>query len=802
MASLIGGAVGAAIGFFVPVVGPALGFAIGSAIGGYVGQPDREGPRLDDLRQQLSVYGAPIPMEWGTNRHAGTVIWPQILEAVEHSHSESAKGGPDVNTYTYTMSFAVLVCKGPIAGIRRIWSNKKLVYDASIANEGATQDPAFGSAPRFYLGTEDQEVDPLIEATDGPSPAYLGYAYVVFEDYDVTEMNGRLPQFEFEVVTSADDATPDISNIGDAGPKVAYDPNTGYVWSVSGVANTQIDVYINDFLSEALVDHLTIVPSSTGSSMGNDITYVPALGEFWVCNSNGTDIIAINAVTHASRELDFGKSFVGLIHYCQKNGNVVLGRTNSSTGYWVIDVASEAIVHTESISGSVFGLDQILTLGDGREAFLYADNVGVYEVDGVSTALVQTYNDAAISTTAYMAADTSRDTIVIVNDTSSTILTLDLNTGIFTPHTLSMPVDAPPTASISLHRILWHSQNDKYYITAHQAGLSWTMFTVNPVTFEIEDVKIYSGPTNTGSLLEVPDHPNFLIYTDSGTDSAYKIPLFGLLDPNAVVLGDIVTDLCAEADLDASKIDVTDLTDEVLGYIVPRQMTARAAIEPLQQAFYFDAVEGEKIKFVKRGSSTTTTIPKDDRAAHIDGQEVPAHLEIRRAMDTELPVQCDVEYPDFDADHQVGNQYDRRITKDTRQRINLQIAIVMRAPKAKEIARCTLYQAWQKLTFRWVTTLKYAYLEPTDIVQLPTDDVTYRVRITSRRDNPNGLIEWEGAIEDAATYSQSGDDAITPPYQIQSIFEASTTILALMDIPLLRDEDDNAGYYAAMGGEA
>jgi hypothetical protein len=160
-----------------------------------------------------------------------------------------------------------------------------------------------------------------------------------------------------------------------------------------------------------------------------------------------------------------------------------------------------------------------------------------------------------------------------------------------------------------------------------------------------------------------------------------------------------------------------------------------------------------------------------------------------------------VEYPDVDADHQVGNQYDRRITKDTRHRLNLQLAIVMPAAKAKEIARCSLYQAWQKQTFRWTTTRKYAYLEPTDIVSLPTDSVTYRARITNRRDQPNGVIEWEGSIEDQATYSQSGADGVTPPYQIQSVYEASPTYLAVLDIPLMRDEDDNAGYYVAMGGK-
>jgi hypothetical protein len=813
---VVGAIAGAVVGFFTE--SPQAGFATYAAIAGvgaYLDQPDREGPRLEDLRQQLSVYGAPIPFEWGTNRHAGTVIWPQILEANEHSHSESAKGGPEQTTYTYTMSFAVMVCEGPIDGIRRIWANKKLVYDASTTNEGAIQDPMI-SGLRFYLGTEDQEVDPLIEATDGASPAYLGYAYVVFEDYDVTEMNGRLPQFEFEVVTVGVPGDEDAIPLGDCGNQMAIDPVSGYVWSVQGVPSTRIEVFVTDPITGSLIQQINYTPIVTSSSMGSDIIYNPNVGQFWIKNENGSQVVMIDPITYDVTEESgytwppppspgIPITWAGLIHYSPMHSAVVMANTNiTDTLYSGGGGTPASMTGRILLSGSVFGVDQILNLSDGTDAVLTYQALSICIFNGSSSGLVGSYGNTDIGSSAFMAADLNRDRVLIINESVSTIIEFNQNTTTYTNHVISFPPELMPvTASTNFRRILWHEQNDKYYVTAHEAGLDWTLYTINPNTYEVEAARLYTGPTNVGNLLEYPNHPEFLIYTDSGTSTIYKLPLFNRIDPESVLLSDIVTDICERADLDASDINVSELTDEVKGYIVPRQMSGRAAIEVLQQGFYFDAVESDdKIKFVKRGSSTTTTIPKADRAAHMDGEEVPAHLEIRRAFDTELPIQCDVEYPDFDADHQIGNQYDRRITKDTRNRINLQLAIVMSAPKAKEIARCTLYQAWQKLTFRWVTTRKYAYLEPTDIVLLPTDEVTYRVRITNRRDQPNGLIDWEGAIEDAATYTQSGDDAITPPYQIQSVFEASRTFLVMMDAPLLRDEDDNAGYYVAMGGEA
>jgi hypothetical protein len=115
---LAGAGLGSALGGYA-----ALGFSIGSALGNYFFTPAQkvEGPRLSDLRVQGSAYGAPIPWVRGTMRLAGQVVWSDGLR--EERHTESAgKGGPKVETtsYTYTASFAVMLCAGPIAGVRRI----------------------------------------------------------------------------------------------------------------------------------------------------------------------------------------------------------------------------------------------------------------------------------------------------------------------------------------------------------------------------------------------------------------------------------------------------------------------------------------------------------------------------------------------------------------------------------------------------------------------------------------------------------------------------------------------------------
>lgn len=802
---LLGGIVGAVIGYFTGgPYGAAQGFVIGAGIGGALDQPDRYGPRLDDLRTQISSFGANIGFIFGTYRTAGVVIWPKILEAAEHEHSESAKGGPEQHTYTYTMSFAVLVCEGPIAGIRRIWANKRLVYDVSSANDGPIQDPAL-STLRIYLGTDDQDPDPLIEAIETNTPAYRGYAYVVFEDYDVTELSGRVPQFEFEVITDGSSPEQVATDMGDGGNEADLDPETNYVWSVDAVSNDHVDIYITDVVNEVLVDHIEVIPSTVSASMGNDITYVDGLNEFWIANENGTDIIAVNPITYATREIEFGFSWSGLVHYCPNSANILVGTTNVAGNIYVIDgTGIGPPVATLTITGSVFAIDQIVTLENGLEAVLADGTIAVCFIDGAASVVNIQYTDPLVSTTAYMAADPSRNRLVIINSGDTSLIELDLDADAFTEHELVFPPDLDPLASTALRRILWHTQIDRYLVTAHQIGLGWTLYIVNPNDWSIETARVYSGPTSVGTIGEVPGVTSYFVYVDSGTNKVWKIPLSGTIDPNQVVLSDIVSALCVRSGLEESDIDVEQLDDMVDGYLVGRQAQARACIEPLQQAYFFDVVESDdKIKFIKRGQAVTvTTIPMNERAAREFGQDAPENLSIIRAADLELPFQCDVEYADIDADHLVGNQYERRLVKDTKQRVNLQLAIAMTAEKAKEVAKVNLFEAWShRQSYKFTTTRKYAYLEPTDLVSLPTDSASYVGKIISKREQPNGVIEWEAMLEDIEIYSQDGSDAVSTIYSPQTIFSPDTTILRLLDIPILRDEDDNSGYYIAMGGE-
>jgi len=148
-----------------------------------------EGPRLSSFQLQTSRDGAPMPRVFGRVRLAGQVTWAShIRESSTETPIGGKGGGPSQTDYSYSISFAIGLCEGEIAGVDRIWAN------------GAPLETV-GVDMRVYRGTDDQMPDPIIAATEGvAAPAFRGTAYVVFEDFPLAEYGNRLPQLNIEVL--------------------------------------------------------------------------------------------------------------------------------------------------------------------------------------------------------------------------------------------------------------------------------------------------------------------------------------------------------------------------------------------------------------------------------------------------------------------------------------------------------------------------------------------------------------------------------------------------------------------------
>ena len=196
--SAIGGSVGGTVlGMSAATIGQAVGATVGGLIDQTIlgsGSRALEVGRARSLHLQTSTEGMPIAQIYGRIRIAGQVIWSTRFKENVRTKNQGGKatGGQKVKEFSYTISFAVGLCEGPIERIGRVWADGKLV---------STNDLEM----RIYLGDDTQLPDPKIEAVEGAGnvPAYRGLAYVVFEDLPLEEFGNRIPQLNFEVFRSA-----------------------------------------------------------------------------------------------------------------------------------------------------------------------------------------------------------------------------------------------------------------------------------------------------------------------------------------------------------------------------------------------------------------------------------------------------------------------------------------------------------------------------------------------------------------------------------------------------------------------
>lgn len=270
-----------------------------------------------------------------------------------------------------------------------------------------------------------------------------------------------------------------------------------------------------------------------------------------------------------------------------------------------------------------------------------------------------------------------------------------------------------------------------------------------------------------------------------------------------VRLADILGDLCQRLGVpnfvDAS-VDV-----EIQGYIVTKQMPARAALEGVMQAHLVDAYEADgRVVFIKRGGGIRASYTTDDLAAHDHGAEPPEILPIRRVNESELPRKINVQYMDPDREYEAGVQYASRLSGLARSESGMDLAMSMDADAAAQIAERLLVAAWVGRETVGPFYLPYTEiaLRPTDVIEITDEGVTHRIRLTKIQYQASGVIECEGSLEIDGMYASaaagihgSGFGA-SPAPQVPG-----DVTFHWIDLNLLQDSHDPAGIYVCAGSD-
>lgn len=726
-----------------------------------------EGPRLDDLRVQTSTLGKFRPIPFGTVAYAGNVLWLENNELKETRHKESSggKGGPKVEntTYTYSATFAVGFGRGPVGGVLRIWADSVLIYDAASTDPAAVYEGGqLYSNITFYPGSETQEVNPRIEAEDSNASAFRGECNIVFEDFQLAKFGNRIPNITAELIGGSVSLAPvSLQEHALRGTARQYGASALYFDEAAG----ELVLFLNRGALYA-ADPLDVFRVQLNGEMVRLRSFHPAnYGthlDGWsdqpvvVTSDSAGEITINNQYGFVSGRCDGCGTGLGeeRSQFYQRSGYRWLLREDGSTTYVYNVNGSDAALIYESNGSTPTG--QLHTMFPGENViFAYSHSANLICFD--------------YSWNVLWSVDMSAESITI----SSAI----------------GPNDAILRATTDDRVLLYHKRN---FWMIDESGYTHLGASEPPGwTVSYEE---HGGHHFFGQLFcyyKAQQHKYELIDIASGAAA------------QTASLGSVVTSVSESAGLSASDIDVTGLSGiDVDGYVVSRLGSGKSALEPLQLGYLFDAIEsGYKIKFVPRGGSSVATIPDSDLAAYEYGQERPQPLPVRVIRESLLPQKTKVGYVSAARDYEPDMQESERVVTDSETTNQIDLSLVLSDDYAAQLAEIYQNVAWIERSKYEKFTLpyKYSYLEPSDIVDITYNGATHSVRIEEINIGRPGIVECTGVAQKAAHYTSN---AVGIPGQAstQTVSVSGSTNLVLLDIPLLRDQDDDSGFYIAAGG--
>lgn len=725
---------------------------------------------LADQDMTVSAYGQPVPRLFGTVAVAGNVFWRMPNHVVPTTTEESAKGGGTIEntTYAYYARCAILLGEGEIAGVSRIWANGKIIYDmrstSSVESIAASQRVPI----RIYTGSADQLPDPLIESDKGVGnvPAWRGRAYVVLDHFDVTEYGGTLPSFKFEVVQAGGMVTQSSQlstlpvDYSICWENWIYGRGDGYVdvaswYRESGKIGVRIDrVFIDG--TQVSISHGGFVSGVFNPSLAvfnknqrlitlrrddamNGSSIITTF-TFW--GEDETTSVKISSLYDSNNSGFYQRSYTF-------NDEYLIGAVFSGTYQWT----SVKLFRFNNTSGQ---FEQYASIGcpynTNAQWRFYIDGDYAY-------AWMRDYKGGSFSRLAR---------ISFINGSFETLATVNTTDGYgeFVPYSGGVVLivssgDGNITIlDLSGSVIETWVKSGENSLDVHRAQYLWEPRMLVRLPYDYYALKMIR------------------IY-------AYR----HAFQSEQVKVSDVVETLLLDRGIDT---DASAVTDTLAGYRISQQQTTRQAVEPLQNCYGFDMIETEAggLKAVPRGQSPVDLIQESG---------LIGRLQITRAQEVELPKEVNVNYLSANADYQSGSQRATRQCTKSDQISTITVPVVLTDDQGAQVADIMLREAWQSRTsYKMVTARdKYAW-ELCDVVQVQTDTALHTIRLVSRNDNA-GKIEWEGIADDAATYTSSATGTSIGGDK-PSLELPGPTRFEILDLPPLRDSDDNYGlYWAACG---
>lgn len=317
-------------------------------------------------------------------------------------------------------------------------------------------------------------------------------------------------------------------------------------------------------------------------------------------------------------------------------------------------------------------------------------------------------------------------------------------------------------------------------------------YTIEYDLCEVGDAELLSVAMNVGLQLQFRIR-HVTANTDDGRFKVFASPL----------LSDVVMALCRRKGIEQKNINVNELYDtEVIGYKCNTDDGLNKRIDALREVFFFDKCEvDKKITFPRRGNEIVARIPYDDLIA-----DDPSALKRTLIQEKDLPRSVTVNHLDPAGGFAGNSQIVRRKSNliAAKKDLKLESEVVLTADQAMTAAIVKLKIAWHEQSpFEFATFISYSFIVPTDVVEVEDAyGFWHRIRITER--NEDGVvIKFEG-VQDAgkAVYASLGIGNSLPPPVSTTPGLAGETRAEILNIPALREQDDELGVYLGVCGQS
>ncbi|NCC03350.1 MAG: hypothetical protein EOM37_04795 [Proteobacteria bacterium] len=862
--SSIGSSVGNALvpgigGRLLSALGRRAGRAIDREIGWSSSGDVKDGPRLENFQVQDSRYGIVIPTVFGRSRIAGNVIWTSGLIETAHENTVSGgKGGIGSSfsetrtTYSYSLNCAIAICAGEIGGIETIWADSKIIYQNGIWKDGVR------AGSTVHLGGIDQAVDPLLQSWIGARlvPAYRGVAYIVIEGLELSNFSNRLPNLTFEVIPADEVSRPAMT--GEVNPAqmrdtlaTRYDETPPIVLDGSSSRARQILQlgYLTDGFSgvmtvagydvtgDAPVKLFEKQSDIFGCSDVGDQSWALAGDERFAAiglqdAGSGKNYCMVlfdkmtrsfGPVTSVSMEISELRQIAWIddFHFVlndQRSGRRGV-RVMMRAGMALIDCGFRDVWGLGSATTRFavcntqfrpFGEGLISYMGNAALKFsaYYARTLHWVKNDLV-------VGDEMVVTSGYNQGNGSGPQVFLLQTgeeewTLLYLTTIDMQMMSFVPSASDITITRPWQKFTSANWsscyghapmmfgnkiVILHRSNIEVAMRITEIGLGSAGFTM------LTDAQLVEEITTSASIYGAAriDPERFIVLLHAGTSDDITRMITVRRRFSGVALDEVVGKILRRAGYQAGDYDVSALAGHVVdGYVLANHATAASALAPLQALYAFDLVESDgALKAVPYGSGDDVALlPEDCGAASEKVTGAQADVTRSRVQELDLPVELTVDFLDALREYEVGSQCARRkASRGAMAVAKVELPLVCTSAKAKQVAQEHLYRLWaEREQYRFFLSRKWMRIEPGDIVTY--EGQALRVMQTSLKD---GVIQMD-ALTLAHFATDGAVDAFGGDGQGGSLTAFVPSVLTLMDLPLLRNQDDEAGIYVAISG--